>query len=68
MATPSIVPRFIVDESGKRTQVVLSVRDYNRLLAAWEDVADARDFGEAKRTSKTFVPLSKLSQTRKRRK
>jgi hypothetical protein len=66
MSTPLFAPRYIVDEAGRRTQVVLSVRDYKRLLAAWEDVADAGDFAAAKRTAKSFMSLEEFESGLKR--
>ena len=70
MATSSIAPQFIVDELGRRTKVVLSVKDFKRLLAAWEDVADARDFDKAKRTARSFMSVAELegAASRRRRK
>ncbi|MCC6152174.1 MAG: hypothetical protein IT367_00335 [Candidatus Hydrogenedentes bacterium] len=66
MSDALTAPRYIVDETGKRTQVVLSVRDYKRLLAAWEDAVDARDFAAAKRNAKRFVSADELLQPTKR--
>ncbi len=53
-------PRYLVDESGKKSAVVLSVDDYSRLLEAWEEVADAEDFDAARKSAKDFVPAHSL--------
>ncbi len=66
MSNALTAPRYIVDESGRRTQVVLPVRDYKRLLAAWEDAVDARDFAAAKRSAKRFISADELLKTTKR--
>lgn len=39
--------RYIVDEKGRRTEVVLSVEEYERLLQAAEDAEDASDHERA---------------------
>jgi hypothetical protein len=66
MPSHVLAPRYIVDEAGRPTQVVLTVRDYKRLLAAWEDVADARDFAAAKGSAKSFVSLEEFESGLKR--
>jgi hypothetical protein len=40
--------RYIVDENGKRTGVILSVEEYARLIEALEDLEDVRLYEEAK--------------------
>ena len=47
--------RYIVDAGGKRTEVVLPVVLYERLLAELEEHEDVRDFDEAM-TDHDFVP------------
>jgi len=68
MASVAPNPRFVIDRSGKRSGVILSVRDYERLLAAWEEVVDALDFDEARKTARSFISADELRrrvQTRK---
>ena len=55
------IPRFVIDESGKTSAVVLSVRDYKRLLAAWEEVSDAADFAAARKSARRFVSVDDLN-------
>ncbi len=59
-------PRYVVEESGLRTHVVLTVRMFRRLLCAWEEVTDARDFAEAKRNARTFAPATVLTQSKRK--
>jgi PHD/YefM family antitoxin component YafN of YafNO toxin-antitoxin module len=40
--------RYIVDENGKRTGVILSVEEYERMIEALEDLEDVRLYDEAK--------------------
>jgi PHD/YefM family antitoxin component YafN of YafNO toxin-antitoxin module len=40
--------RYIVDENGKRTGVILSVEEYERLIEELEELEDVRAFDEAK--------------------
>jgi len=60
MADSAPKPRFIVDESGKRSAVILKIPGYERLLAAWEEAADANDFAAARASAKTFLSPSEL--------
>lgn len=55
-------PRFLVDESGRKSAVVLSVGDYERLLAALEEVADAEDFETARKSAKEFISPEELHE------
>ena len=47
--------RYIVDADGKRTEVVLPVVLYERLLEELEELEDIRDFDEAMKDD-DFVP------------
>jgi PHD/YefM family antitoxin component YafN of YafNO toxin-antitoxin module len=40
--------RYIVDENGKRTDVILPLEEYERLIEALEDLEDVRLYDEAK--------------------
>jgi len=57
-ATPK--PKFVMDDSGRKSAVLLSMRDYERLLAAWEEVADAQDFAAARASAKEFISPGEL--------
>ena len=47
--------RYIVDADGKRTEVVLPILLYERLLEELEELEDIRDFDEAMKDA-DFVP------------
>ena len=53
--------RYIVDENGKRTGVILLVEEYERTIEALEDLEDVRLYDEAKaalqRGESEVVPL-----------
>jgi PHD/YefM family antitoxin component YafN of YafNO toxin-antitoxin module len=53
--------RYIVDENGKRTGVILPVEEYEPLLEALENLEDARLYDEARaaleRGESEVVPL-----------
>ena len=53
-------PKYVVNESGKASSVILTVADYERLLAAWEEVADSEDFATAKTTAKRLISADEL--------
>ena len=48
MGKTAIKPKFVVDDSGKKSAVLLSPKDYERLRSAWEEIQDSKDFAEAK--------------------
>ncbi len=41
--------RYIIDETGKRQSVILSLEEYEKLLEAFEDLEDLRAADEALR-------------------
>ena len=60
MADSPVKAKFVVDRSGRKSAVLLSVRDFKRLMEAWEEVTDSRDFAKAKRTAKSFISVEAL--------
>ena len=55
-------PKFVVDESGKKSAVLLGLSDYARLLTAWEEIADSEDFASARGSAKKFIGTEELRQ------
>ena len=41
--------QFLTDEKGKRTAVLLSIKEYNKLIEKLEDLEDVRLYDEAKK-------------------
>ena len=60
MAAHALKPKFLVDESGKKSAVLLSIRDYKRLVDALEEVLDAADFAAARESATDFVSTDEL--------
>ncbi len=56
----NINPKYLVDEQGKRTAVVLSMRDYRKLLQRLEELEDALDLDEAVETAKGFQDYNEI--------
>ena len=58
--------RYIVDENGNRTDVILPVEEYERLIEALEDLEDARAADEARaavaRGDDEFIPYEQARE------
>jgi hypothetical protein len=50
--------QFVVDESGKRTAVLLDVNRYMELLEAQEELESIRAYDEAKSSGDEAVPFA----------
>lgn len=50
--------QFVVDESGKRTAVLLDVERYFELLEAQEELEAIRAYDEAKSSDSEAIPFS----------
>jgi hypothetical protein len=46
--------QFLTDEKGKKTAVVLPVKQYNKLLEKLEDLEDVKLYDEAKKNDDGF--------------
>lgn len=49
--------QYLVDAEGNRIKVVLDLAEYERLLAALEELDDLRAYDEAKVSGETAIPL-----------
>jgi len=52
--------RYLVDREGKKSAVVLSLKEFKKLLKALEDLEDALDLKEAIRTAQGFRNYSDI--------
>ena len=60
--------RFITNEKGERTAVIIDIEEYEKLLEELEDLDDIRAFDEATASGETPVPLEEaLERIRKER-
>ena len=50
----NIKPRYLIDEAGRKTGALLSMKDYRRLMQRLEDMEDALDLDRAVRTATGF--------------
>lgn len=55
---PTDKERFVVDESGKRTAVLLDIERYSELLQAQEELESIRAYDEAKASGDDAVPFA----------
>lgn len=63
-------PQFITNKKGKRLSVVLSIKDYEQMLADLEELQDIRLYDEAKKSKDSSVPADKafkLVETRRKK-
>lgn len=54
---PTTKERFVVDERGNRTGVLLDIADYQRLLSELEELESIRAYDRAKASSDESVPF-----------
>jgi uncharacterized membrane protein YvbJ len=52
----NLKPKYITDEKGKKTSVVIDLRDYKNLMDYLEDLEDAQDLLKAEREATGFIP------------
>ena len=52
----NLKPRYITNDKGKKTSVILNIRDYENLLEYLEDLEDANDLLKAERIAAGFIP------------
>ena len=49
--------RFVVDEDGKRTAILLDIEEYNKLLEELEELESIRAFDAAKSSGDEAIPV-----------
>jgi hypothetical protein len=50
-------PQYIIDESGKKVSVILSVEDYDHLMDVLDDACCAKLYDQANELNEPFIPL-----------
>jgi PHD/YefM family antitoxin component YafN of YafNO toxin-antitoxin module len=55
-------PKFITDENGNKTDVVLSLADYEALLEALEDAHDLYVVTERRAETEEYISLDELKR------
>jgi hypothetical protein len=59
--------QYLVDEAGKKTAVVLGIREYVRLLRRAEDRGDARELARAVKTETEFRDYREIRKELRRK-
>jgi hypothetical protein len=49
--------KYIVDSEGKKTEVILPIDDYYRLLSELEDLEEIRLYDKAKSVNEEVIPF-----------
>ena len=49
--------RFVIDEDGKRTAILLDIEEYNKLLEELEELESIRAFDAAKSSGEETIPF-----------
>lgn len=60
-------PQFLIDESGKRHSVLLTIEEYRELLERAQDVIDAQLIDEVKGSPRVSWDAVKAKRRRRRR-
>jgi hypothetical protein len=63
----TIQAEYLIDERGQRKSVVLSIRDYLKLVEHLEDLEDSVDLRKAKESATGFVDFQRLATKLKRK-
>jgi hypothetical protein len=58
----SVSPRYVVDEHQKPTDVVLTMDEWQRVLAELEELDDIRAYDEAKAAPQEAMPLAHVAR------
>ena len=64
--TVTIKTDYLTDAKGHRKGVVMSVREYKRLVDRLEDLEDALDIKKARQTAGEFIELDVLTDRLKK--
>lgn len=63
---PKSKQKYLVDDRGRKTAVVLDIATYQALLDHLEDLEDALELDEALRSAKSFRPYEEIRAEMKR--
>ena len=56
----NIKPKYVVNEKGRKTAIVLSIKDYRALVQRLEDLEDALDLDRAVEAATGFREYSEI--------
>jgi hypothetical protein len=63
-----LTPQFLTDEKGKRTSVVLPLKQFEELLEELEELEDIRIYDAAKLRKEEFIPFEDYLKKRQKKK
>jgi len=66
MTLDDIKPKFIVDKAGKKTGVLLTMKEYKCLLDTLEDLEDVVAYDKAKAETTEWIPFDEAKILQKR--
>lgn len=52
-------PQYITDDKGKKLSVVLSIKDYKKIMEELEELEDIRLYDEAMADKEPSIPIDK---------
>ena len=64
----SLHPQYITNKKGKKTAVILSVKEYKRVIEELEELHDLRLYDEGKMVQEPAIPLEDYVKKRKAKK
>jgi len=51
-----VKPRYVTDEQGRKTSVIIPLRDYESMIDGLDDLEDTCDLLKAEREATGFIP------------
>ncbi|MEO5648481.1 MAG: hypothetical protein ABIR03_01005 [Ginsengibacter sp.] len=63
-----MTPQFLTDNKGKKTSVLLSMKDYEKIMEELEELGDIKAYDKAKKRNEKTVPLRDAIKLRKKEK
>jgi hypothetical protein len=58
----SINPRYIINSKGKQTDVVLSIKEFDKLIEAYEDLEDIVAYHKAKASGGDTISWEQMKE------
>ena len=55
-------PSYVTNEKGKKTSVIIPLRDYENMIDSLDDLEDACDLLKAEREATGFIPYQKFRE------
>ncbi len=54
--------QYIIDDNGKKSAIIIDIKDYNDLLSYIEDIEDAKDLLQAEQEVEGFVTYEEFRE------